>query len=877
MRKKEALIPVVMTGILSSMVYLFFGLFPYGEWTLAWCDARQQVVPLLLELKAILSWDQSLFLNLQNAGGMDMWGVLLFFMASPLHLLVMVVPEGDMFRFFNVLVMVKMMLCSLTAYLFFRKKFPRLGILMCSLLAVMYAFSGFNLLFYQNVVWLDTAYLFPLLLLSVDKLLTEEKPGMYIGILCAELIVHFYLSYMVVLFLLLGVGLYLILCCDKEKRRRGTLLFMGASGVAAVLTAVIWIPALSQYFTSARSSGLLSNLRGSKWFPSLVTTIPLLYCTGIFAPILIFFPYGQTKERPELKWLLIMGGLMIVPLLLDPINKLWHTGNYQCFPARYGYITVFLLLMVTAATLDHMRQRADRSKWLGRAAAALSVVVLAAFLLPYLLKKREQMDAYVTTLFGNADSFLALTIAFVVIAGAYLLCLALRDGKCLSQRGLAIALWGLFIWEGFFYGGVYMGYAAEDLSDYNQVLDLGENLSDEGFYRVKNETKDLDANWIGAAGMPTSGHYTSLTDEDYLFSLKKLGYSAYWTEVESRGGTAFSDALMGNRYGVENVDDITSADQVVYQNESYAIVKSAYSLPSALITKTAVPAMEMLWFGDRFEAQQALVRSVFGSEEQLFVRYSPSEVTNLEIAETKIMLGDEDEVGTLTYYIQVDGEQILYFDCFGGRYTTRVNESENEACKIMVNDQVHTMTYPTKKMNGILELGTFENEVVKVQVVLSEEVPTVSFGVAGLKTSVLKELVANANASEITVEGRSVKVCVEHASAGETLLIMMPYSEGYTARVNGKATEVYPALSGFMCVKLTSGENQVELVYHNYWIVVGLVVSVAAIGLLWLFVHRKGCLLRLEWKWLEKLPLIWFGLMVVMVYIFPMLIARGGV
>lgn len=152
MKKREILIPVLMTGILSSIIYLYFGLFPYGELTLAWCDARQQVVPLLMDLKDMISGEQSIFLNLQNAGGMDLWGVLFFFVASPLHLLVALVSKENMFDLFNILVMLKMMLAAGTAFLYFRRRFLRLGTGMTSVLASMYAFSGFCLMFYQNVI-----------------------------------------------------------------------------------------------------------------------------------------------------------------------------------------------------------------------------------------------------------------------------------------------------------------------------------------------------------------------------------------------------------------------------------------------------------------------------------------------------------------------------------------------------------------------------------------------------------------------------------------------------------------------------------------------------------------------------------------------------
>ena len=32
---------------------------------------------------------------------------------------------------------------------------------------------------------------------------------------------------------------------------------------------------------------------------------------------------------------------------------MWHTGSYQAFPVRYGYITIFLGLILTAVVLNH--------------------------------------------------------------------------------------------------------------------------------------------------------------------------------------------------------------------------------------------------------------------------------------------------------------------------------------------------------------------------------------------------------------------------------------------------------------------------------------------------------------------------------------------
>ena len=58
-------------GGLLLVLYAMKELFPFGEFTVSWCDMNQQVVPLLCEFKDILEGKGSLFLNLQNAGGME--------------------------------------------------------------------------------------------------------------------------------------------------------------------------------------------------------------------------------------------------------------------------------------------------------------------------------------------------------------------------------------------------------------------------------------------------------------------------------------------------------------------------------------------------------------------------------------------------------------------------------------------------------------------------------------------------------------------------------------------------------------------------------------------------------------------------------------
>ena len=70
---------VIVLGFLSA-VFISYELFPFGNNTLSWCDMDQQVIPLLMDFKDILEGKSSFFLNLQIAGGMNIWGVFLFFL-----------------------------------------------------------------------------------------------------------------------------------------------------------------------------------------------------------------------------------------------------------------------------------------------------------------------------------------------------------------------------------------------------------------------------------------------------------------------------------------------------------------------------------------------------------------------------------------------------------------------------------------------------------------------------------------------------------------------------------------------------------------------------------------------------------------------------
>ena len=199
-KRLKLILPMLATASILFIIYAINGLYPFGDMSISWGDMNQQVIPLLDEFRDMLLGKQDFLFSMQNAGGMNFWGVFLFFIASPFSFLTVFVEKADMFLFMNLLVLLKMMTCAGTAAVFFSKIYPKLELGFCTALSVSYAFCGYVMLFYQNVVWLDMMYLFPLLLLSLNYLAKTGRFLPYLLCLSGMITVHFYLSYMLLAF-----------------------------------------------------------------------------------------------------------------------------------------------------------------------------------------------------------------------------------------------------------------------------------------------------------------------------------------------------------------------------------------------------------------------------------------------------------------------------------------------------------------------------------------------------------------------------------------------------------------------------------------------------------------------------------------------------
>lgn len=863
------------------VLYGILGLFPFGENTVSWCDMNQQVVPLLCELKDILAGKGSLFLNLQNAGGMNFWGVFLFFISSPFSFLVAFVEKWQMLRFVNLLVLLKMMACAGCASVFFDRAFPRLRWAFGLLLSLAYSFCGYTMLFYQNVVWLDEMSLFPLFLLSLLRL---EKTGSFVpyGLcLTAMIAVNFYLGYMLVLFLILAAGLWILFFAPAKKRgQRAVQLAAGTAG-AALLSAAVWLPALLEYLRSARGGDLFKSLGSGNFFTPLSTIGMLLLCSAVLLPAFILQTVrcvNQEMERPREVYLLLLFVLMLIPTVIEPINKIWHTGSYQAFPGRYGYILIFLGLCLTAGLLlepeNPLRRFSRRFSPLWTA-AMFALEALVFFIAVFLLRNHyKTLSVYIRTLWGNDQSLRTFLFFFLPAAACAGLALVLYRRQAFSWRPTALCLGVLICIEFLFYGTCFFS----SKSDYSfiDVTMLEDQIQDDSFYRVKNNRKNYDVNLTGAIGYNTLNHYTSLTREDYMHGVRKLGYSSYWMEVSSVGGTLISDALLNQKYTIYRQG--TAPDLPLYADGVYSIVQNDFSLPLGLVTGADLSGQETLPLTARPRAGEGMLQTLSGDVRDLVREHAPTLLHNVSISRDGALYnitrqGSGDSI--IEYQLPPSDQACTYyFDCFDS-LKNNLSEPYYKAFSVYVDGELLAKEYPTQSQNGVLRLTVGQNQPVRVTLTVHKNVSVRSFGVFSVSHPALEKTLASVRAAQMQTGKDRVFGTATAQNEGESLFLSLPYDEGYTAWVNGQKVPVRRVFDCWMAVPLSQGENQIELRYRPPGLTAGVLLSAAGLAFLLLAGHllcKKGLRLRL----LEKPAVLTLSLLTVVtaavVYLMPVIV-----
>ncbi|MHB1485195.1 MAG: YfhO family protein [Saccharofermentanales bacterium] len=894
--------PSIFIFFILTVVYVINKLYPFGSNTLAWCDMKQQVIPLMLQWKEILSGNQSILFQMNNAGGSNFWGIFFFFLSSPFSFLIRFIDKSDSVIMMNIIVAVKIALSSVCAMIMFSRIFPKIRTVFCICLSVAYALCGFSLMFFQNLVWLDLVYMFPLLIIGMYNLIYNHKIALFCVSLTLIFIINYYMSYMVILFLIFAFGIIAyspvknIMNHNKNDDKNDTRndnrndyrkvigLFIFSSLLSAVLASFVWIPSFFQYLKSARIISFISNLSSGYFFTYYYTTASVLMTTSLLLTIFIFFYIYLFKIVSPLK-MLFMFTLLVLPVFIEPINKMWHAGSYQAFPARYGYITTIAGLLILAYYYSHTpfmikgyihdKSEENKTRWIFAVISAIITLAACAYSIFILITKKNEIDEYIVTLWNDETSFLLLLRIFIIFGLAHITILLFGYFRKLNANLFITCFCILLLFESFFSTNVFIGYSANDPEYYKPIFDLEDKISDDEIYRVKTNEKYFDVSLLGGLGYNTLNTYTSLTSEKYLYVMKKLGFSSYWMEIDSTQGSIFSDALMSNKYEIVKNYYPSYDKEVIYQNDIYKIQKNPLFMKLAtMISIPDISRFENMPEGNRFTIQNRLFDIIFNSEKKLFVEYPVQELTNIKIQDDGSMkIIDYSQEAKIHYSIDIKGKKALYFDCFD-KVTNNLEEVINDSFQVIADGVEIQRRYPNKEVNGLLDLGEYEDETVNIDLILLKDVKAESLGVASLDKALLSATINGFNnvSASTNIEQHKNRFTIKTIAKDMKdpyLFISIPYDEGFKAEINGKPADIVRLFSGFMGVKLVPGLNNIELAFFPQGLLIGIIISFIG-GILGIILFAKRKYLTKTKIFQHILSLVYNSYFVIFIIIFAM-------
>lgn len=823
----KALFPMAVTAGILFLVFALKQIFPFGENTIDYYDMGQQEAALYYHAWDFLHGGKSAFFDWYSGLGVNMSSATTGFNIFS-NLFLLCVKRSAIFKSLSLLVALRLSLCALTMYLFLREESDA-GYSDQVLFSVLYALSGYCLQYYVISTFSEISIFFPLVFLFFLRLLRGKSFLPYIFLVVCSMITSYYLCAMILVFLIMAAGLYLILFVEKTQRKEAIMRLGLATASAVLISCFLLVPQLMQTSASSRFTNdaggisqyleILKNEYGgytSRWWHLLDMT-PAMAVTFMGCIRCI----RKKENRRQMVFLLGLIFLIGISLLAESVGLMLHFGSYVQFPVRNGFILCFSLCLSGAFfSKDMVWKKPGAAAGIAGTSAAVFVCALAAAIL---LRGYFRSDIWDFRRIFHVSVFVCMVL-FV----CYFLLLCFRKKWALRPVFLSVALTEMIMASMLLAGKPHYttGYAEEPEQDGGYVertMALAESLSIETgeIDRIKNPDTTLNANYPFIMRRAALSNWTHLINGNHQTGVDKLGYATHFTRLLDSGGTVFSDALLH----VTQAVSCQAQDENLYglrtEAQGYGLYDCRYTLPFGLAANDSVRDIA-LKKQNFITLQNDLYYAVTGDHDLIEPVLADGKWNQVEGRKIPLM-------------VPVKEEGILYFECSNGT-------EEEDYLKITVNGEtvpVPTVSeplheeYPAHFNNGLLNLGVYENEEVAVEIETLKEVKPedlhIRMGILNLdKFRKLCENEASC-ATDAAVSGRHLALTAIGSGEKNMFLIPVAFNKGFRAEVNGRRQPVYEVAGAFMAVPIEEGENAVELTFVPDGMRTGVFLSAAGI------------------------------------------------
>ena len=863
------------TAAIMTVVYFCYDLAPFGNVTILRMDLYHQYGPLFAELYERVTNLDSFLYSWKSGGGSSFLGNFYNYLSSPLAIVTLLFGHKNMPEAISVMVLLKAAIASFTFSYFISGK-HKVQSPLVSAFGVLYACSGYFIAYYWNVMWLDSFYLFPLVMLGIEKLISERKMKLYTITLALTLITNYYMGYMVCIFSVIYFIYYYFSTFNlsdtyfgrlakREKGLKGFILwaynnlrnskfidsgvrFAFSSIGSALLSCFALIPVYFILMNCSATSGtwpqefktyfsifdFLANhlayldptIRSSG-----TDVLPNVYCgilTVMLVPLYIFSNKISLKEKVFSVGIL---GVMFASCYTNYLNYIWHGFHFpNDLPYRFSYMYSFILLILAFKALMNIREYTNR-QIIGVGAATIFFIILV-----------QEIGSK-----NFSETGVWICIAFI---GIY--CLAL--GILKNDKYPAVAAAALILCSACAEYTVANtnNYSMDQtkinfVGDYDNFQEIKSQIDEyEGndYYRMEltNLRARMDPCWYYYNGVST---FSSMAYEKVSNMQSHLGmFSNYINSYTYNRQTPVYNAFFALDYIVDNnTGSKAEMNPELYKKigavAKYTAYENLYQLPIAFRVNEDI----LQWSHDNpnpFEVQSGL----FGNATGINTVYNDMEMTSLSGNGVNCTDLSNSESGCYPYTVSDPAGASLSFEFTAnksGNAYLYLKSSNNDIDNITVSLPDGTaISQPIDTKPHILDLGALkEGETVQIYAPFTDAKDgyLYIYGVTLDKESFetgynqLKKDSLNVTKFEETVIEGTV-----NASDDGILYTSINYDKGWAVYIDGEKVsedKIHDIGNGALLgVEITKGEHTVKLKYTPQGLVEGCIISVVALLML---------------------------------------------
>ncbi len=855
-------------------VMLVCGFYPFGKAMILYSDMYHQYYPFFVDMRdSILSGDGLLW-NWGIGMGLDYMGLFAYYLASPLNLISLILPEGMLLGYFSMLMPIKLGFAGLFFALFLKKVFSR-NDWSIALFGTFYATCAWALGYQWNIMWMDTFALLPIVVLGMLNLLEKRKFMLYTLSLFLAVFSNYYIGFFVCIFIFLAFICYEICCFKSIKKTVIDLALMAVFSLLALgMTLILELPAYAALQTTYASEntfpekfklniatehnlkGLIEamgkiagNMNGGV-SPTFKTGLPNLYC-GVGTVILAFLLLTAkgVKLRDKICNILLLVFLML-SFAIRQLDYIWHGFHFtNMIPYRFSFLFSFVLVLMAYRAFLLWN---TFKPWQVFTAAGMSILIVFC--------KEKQSSAYI--------------IFNLILISLYALALFYRtipvyttkkmrkeeiqrlqlDKQKLCNRLFAGFLILEFVLNMVNYGTCFVTESSRSpVSSYpkgkenaqSAITHMEKLEKDALFYRAEathsQSLNDGALNGYNGITTFTSSAYVNVTE-----FMQVLGYGARdnYNRYCYEEASPVANLFLNLKYMLERdgkAEENSYFDEVARYENIILLQNNAY-LPLGFLANSELADVNFAVLGNRFRFQNDLLEAATGiSDVWSFVGGS-----NLQIIPgSAVTLSNlNTSAGSCNYSQTSGGDCSVTYSFYpqeAGFFCIDIDQTKRNNFTLKKNGEsvnYYQESYTLPQMAAVCDVVPGDRIDVKFTCAINDS------GRITVKNGILNEErfrqaydILNASTLNLT-DFSSTKVSgTMNCNRDGLLYTSIPQTGNWQATVDGKAVETVKIGNTMLGIPMTEGEHTVTITYYNKAFVLGAVASaVSALTLIAIWV-----------------------------------------